>query len=297
MSSSTTTDNTINHATIDELKKELEVLKKERQKSIENCEFSKTRAIDCHIDRLKKQIETTTQDNKSIENELQFQLKKEEIQLHATNYLKAAREAVFEIKREYQQRKIYLHQVHTEELIKFANNYSAALELEVNRNDPTSAHLKKQAQYNAKARNYSEAERLYNESVESRSKSSAKRQEDLQRAFEKNKEVIEQRHRREDQLCEEKEKKALELEYANFDKVIAKLECVLKKAALNLGLKLTDNDLLFLKQYKIDEDFPTIINTPKKVPTPKRTPTRSPKTPRSTNVARSFSGLFSLSSN
>lgn len=276
---------------LDDLTRELDMLQKERLKAIDSCEFSRAKAIDVHIDRLKERIEIAKQSTKQIQNVLQFELKKEEIQLDAIRRQTEARDNIFRIRQEFQERQMKLHQLHTDALTQVAEGYSAALEIESLRLNPVSQTMVRQAQLNAHIKKYEIAEALFNESNAIREQSTLKRQEDVDLTFETKKAQLDKKHQKELDLCAEKEETAIREITEQFHKCINKYKNILSKTAYELQLPILPEDTAFLDEIKLD-NTEIQITSPSKSPTKSpmsqsRTPSKSPRTPRSKNLTPS----------
>lgn len=273
---------------LDDLTKELEMLQKERLKAIESCEFARARAIDVHIDRLKERIEIARQSTKQIQNVLQFELKKEEIQLDAIRKQTEARDNIFRIRQEFQERQMRLHQLHTDALTQMADGYSAALEIESLRLNPVSETMVRQAKLNAQVKKYELAEALFNESNTIREQSTLKRQEDVDQSFESKKAFLDKKHQKELELCAEKEEIAIREVKEQFNKLINKYKNILSKTAYELQLQLQPEDTYFLEEFKL-ENTEIQLSSPN-TSSPKsqsKTPSKSPRTPRSKQLTPS----------
>ncbi|OHS95499.1 hypothetical protein TRFO_38394 [Tritrichomonas foetus] len=255
---------------LEDLTRELEMLQKERLKAIDLCEFSKAKTIDCHIERLKERIKATKQSTNYIQNVLAFELKKEEVRYEAIRYQTEARDRIFMIRQHFQARQMALHKNHTDALTQVAEGYSSAIEIESLRINPQSESMVRQAKLYAKDKNYSVAESLFSESNALRETSSIKRQEEVDRVFENKKQYLERKHQMDLDLCAEKEEIAVEEVINNYQKDIKKLKNIIAKAAYELDLELSPQDIGFL-------DDLTIEQTELKTETPKKTPTNSPR--------------------
>lgn len=271
---------------VDQLSRELSMLQKQRNMAISECEFAKARAIDCHIDRLKEEIAHTQRNSKRIQNELVYDMKKEEVRMKAAQILQETRDRIFAKQALHQQRLMELHRLHSEELVDFANQFTDALQLETTRIIPDAVYLRRQAQFNAKNRNYAAAEMLIEESNQTRIEKTARNQDEIQNVFEGRKLRILKRHDNDNAMCIEKQEKEIELIEKEFEKKIDELKNSLSKTAADLEMKLVPEDFAFLNEFMLKEE--------QKVPvTPKRTPRkdsasvsstrkRTPVTPRST---------------
>lgn len=266
---------------LNDLTKELDMLQKERLRAIDSCEFSKARAIDVHIDRLKERIDIAKQSTRQIQNVLQFELKKEEIQLDAIRRQTEARDNIFSIRQEFQERQMKLHKLHTDALTQVAEGYSAALEIESLRLNPVSETMVRQAKLNAQDKRYEIAEALFNESNMIREQSTLRRQEDVDLTFESKKAQLDKKHIKELELCAEKEETAIREVVEQFHKYINKYKNILHKTAYELQLQIQPEDLAFLDEFSLD-NTEIQINSPGKSPSKSpRTPSKSPRTPRS----------------
>ena len=264
-----------------QLSRELALLQTQRNQAITECDFAKARAIDCHIDRLKEEIEYTRKNTTDIENELAFDMKREEIRSEAARQLQNVREEIYAVQNAYQLRLMELHRTHSDELVQFAEQYAAALELESTRSCPDALLLQRQAQFNAKNRDYGAAEYLFEQSNQTRVEKTAKMQDEVQAIFEKRKARIVQRHKEEDALCIEKQEREIEVIENEYGKKLLKLRNVLAKKATDLGMKLRPEDYEFLNEFALNDS--QMVKTPKREApaTPSSSRKRTPVTPRS----------------
>ncbi|OHT12162.1 hypothetical protein TRFO_18156 [Tritrichomonas foetus] len=233
---------------LDDLNKELALLLKQRALAIERCEFAKAKAIDCHTDRLREQIESVKAKTNQIHSNLAFERKKEEVKMEANKALNYASDTIFQIKQEFQERLITLHQKHTDQAEQLAIEYAAELEVAATRSNPESRFLLNQAKFNAKNRNYFAAEQLYNESNQARNVVSEKRQIEVHDKYDTFKVQIEKSHEREVATCKEKESQKIITNIENFKKYIAKCKRFLVKSATDLGIQITPQDTAFLDE-------------------------------------------------
>ena len=258
---------------IDQLSRELSLLQTQRNQAITECDFAKARAIDVHMERLKEEIKYTKQNSTEIQKELALDMKREEIRAEAAKQLQDVREQIYAVQTAYQQRLMKLHKIHSEELVRFAEQYAAALELESTRACPDAVLLQRQAQYTAKLRDYEAAEALFQQSNQMRQDKTAKTQDQVHAMFEKRKERMLRRHEEEDALCQEKQDREIEVIENEYGKSLVKLRNVLAKKATDLDVKLKDEDYEFLNEFALND---TQFVTPKK-----ETPTSSPTKARS----------------
>jgi hypothetical protein len=231
------------------LTQELSLLGTQRAAAIADCDFAKARAIDCHLDRLREEIAFTKSTSRKIQVELDLNLKKEEIRLQAATALQETRDQTFAIQKDFQERLIELHHIHSEELVTFAQEYATALELESTRAVPDAVFLKRQAQFNAKHRNYATAEALFEESNQARVDQTERRQNDLKAVFVSRRQRIIARQEGEVALCLEKQHRALEIVDSNFTKRILVLKNSLTKTAADLDRPLTADDFALFDEF------------------------------------------------
>ena len=261
---------------VSQLHHELSLLETQRNVAITECDFAKARAIDCHIDRLKEEIQYTLQNSVDIEKELALDMKREEIRAEAARQLQEVREQIYAVQTSYQKRLMELHRIHSDELVQFAEQYAAALELESTRSCPDALRLQRQAQFNAKQRDYDAAETLFQQSNQVRTEQTAKMQDEVHATFEKRRARMQQRHREEDALCEEKQEREIEVIENEYGKKLLKLRNVLAKKATDLDVKLTDEDYEFLNEFALN-DSQLLVEPKSPTKSPSKSPPRSPK--------------------
>ncbi|KAK8891386.1 hypothetical protein M9Y10_028594 [Tritrichomonas musculus] len=245
----TTIPNQTQRNPLDELTNELSLLQKQRLKAIENCEFRKAHAIDCHIDRLKEEINDAKGKTEQIQTNLTFDIKKEAVKCEAIKALKETNDMIFNLKAEYQEKLFSLHAKHGETMAQLGDRYATEMELAATRENPETRYLINQAKFNAKSRRYGTAEALYQESNQNRAEFSAKRQNDVDDKFTRYKQIIETRQEREIRILKQKEASLILLSTENYKKFIAKLKRYLSKTATELGIVITPNDTNFLDAY------------------------------------------------
>jgi hypothetical protein len=245
----------------------------------------KARAIDCFLDRLKEELELTQRSTTQIGNDLKLDLKKEALRVKASQRVQEARDKIFSIQSAFQERLIELHNQHSQELVTFAEQYAAALELESIRIIPDAIYLKRQAQFRARNRDYGAAEALFEESNQARRDQTDTRQAAVRQLFEARRTRIEQKQISEIRACAERQAREIEFIRQRFDSEIAKLWNSLAKAATDLGITLTDNDDAFLNEFVLRDpsQFPS---SPAQPPSQSTSSGSRPKTPTSGSKAR-----------
>jgi hypothetical protein len=185
---------------------------------------------------------------------LNINLKKDAIRLQAGKELQAARDRSFAVQTDYQNRLIELHRIHSNEFVQFAQDSAAALELESTRAVPDAVYLKRQAQYNAKNRDYKTAEALFDASNQARIVQTQKRQEEAKALFRVRKRRIAERQEEEIQFCLRKQHAELEWIGKDFQKKITILKNSLSKAATDMKISLNPNDYAFLNDFQLDPE-------------------------------------------
>ena len=255
----------------DELSNELWLLTKQRNIAITECDFAKVRAIDCHIDRLKEEIAINKSSTNRLQAELVFDGEKEKIRMQAAKRLQKTREKIFAVQAAYQRRLMELHYIHSDELTKYADDYAASLELEATRVVPEAVYLQRQAQYNAKQRNYGAAAQLFEQSNQARVEKTDKQQEDVKVLYEGRKDRILKRQEEENSMCLAKQDQEIEMIEKEFEKKLAKYKNRIYKTGTKLGFKVTEDDYAFLNEFCLTEG--QMINTPTKE-TPRMTPVK-----------------------
>ena len=248
-----------------ELTNELSLLQKQREKAIERCEFKKAHAIDCHIDRLKEDINDAKGKTEQIHTYLSFDIKKDAVKCEAIKALKETNDMIFQLKADYQEKLFSLHTKHSDAMAQLGDQYATELELAATREVPESRYLIKQAKFNARSRKYGTAEVLYEESNQNRAESSARRQNDVHEKFDRCKKILEKRQEREISILKQKEASLILLSTENYKKFIAKLKRYLSKTATELGIVITPNDTdfldAFIDQMEVYESYQLPIDT------------------------------------
>jgi hypothetical protein len=234
------------------------------------------------LDRLKDEISIAQSKSSSSENQFLLDLKKESIRMEATTKLQEAREAIFQVQAGYQTQLIQLHQAHGQESIRFAERYAAALEMELTRVVPEAVYLKRQAQFNARQREYGLAEQLFEQANATTRQHMMKIQERVQRSFEAKRAKIQSRQAQEIAICSEKRTRELELKKQKFADEIARYKASLTKTAIDLGITLKEADVAFLGQFTLDDVLTPI--SAKSRPASQLSPTISPASPSSPPV-------------
>jgi hypothetical protein len=230
---------------------------------------------------MKEELKLTQRSTTQIENEFQLDLRKEALRVKASQRIQKAHEEIFALQSAFQERLIELHNLQSQELVTFAEQYAAALELEAIRAIPDAVHLKRQAQLSAKNRNYGAAHALFEESNQTRKDQTDARQAAVRQLFEARRARIEQKQISEIQSCTERNAREVEFVQRRFDSEMEKLRNSLAKAAADLGITLTEEDYAFLNEFVL-RDAPQFPRSPAQSPSSGS----RPKTPTSGSKAR-----------
>ena len=182
---------------------ELAVLRAERLRAIQNCEFRKARDIDNQLQHLKENINLNTKGNIEREAQASFDLEREAVMLDAEKAFSEATEQIFAAKNLYQKKMVELQQKHADELQALAENLARDLELATIREVPDSIAYKKQAQASALVQKYDQAEDLFQMSQDTREMTLQERQETVHRQYEYTRQQVIERQNAEDQTCED----------------------------------------------------------------------------------------------
>lgn len=182
---------------------ELAVLRAERLRAIQNCEFRKARDIDNQLQHLKENINLNTKGNIEREAQAAFDLEREAVMLDAEKAFSEATEQIFAAKNLYQKKMVELQQKHADELQALAENLARDLELATIREVPDSIAYKKQAQASALVQKYDQAEDLFQMSQDTREMTLQERQETVHRQYEYTRQQVIERQNAEDQTCED----------------------------------------------------------------------------------------------
>jgi hypothetical protein len=240
---------------VDPLAREVALLEAQRQAAIGACDFSRVRAIDAHLDRLRDDLAFARKSAGRVEGQFVLDLKREALRVRAAAALQEAREAVFALQAAFQGRLIELHEAHGRALAAFSEQYAAALELELTRIVPDAIQLKRQAQFNARNRDYGIAEALFEESTERQRGQLAKKQEEVKQLFETKRERIECRYQKVVEACRKKQIHDIEGIQQRFDAEIARYRANLVRTASDQGISLADDELAFLDDFRLKDQI------------------------------------------
>jgi hypothetical protein len=235
------------------LSQELASLQKERRAAISSCDFSKTRILDARIDRLKAEIATTAASSTKVETTLTLDLKREELRAKASGLLQKAREEILQKEEIYQKRIIQLHATHGDELAQWGERYATALELETTRPNPTVAHLRRQAQFNAQQRNYEIADALMEEADQVKKVQIEKAQADVTRVFEEQRLRIVARHEHDLSLCNTRRSRDVLEAQKKYEKEFVTLKNAYAKTVAHLTGDSSNVSYDFLNEFVLTE--------------------------------------------
>jgi hypothetical protein len=262
------------------LSSELSLLHRQRRATVSSCDFTKTRVIDSHIDRLKEELAVTRSSSRKIETDLLIDVKKEAIRAKVTELLQIAQEKVLQAQSAHQERLVRLRVAHGDELAKHGEQYAMSLELETTRANPEAEHLRRQAQFNANRRNYAAAESLMEAAEGARREQIARRGEELKKLFEGQRSRIVERHGRDIRLSEKRFERDVAEAKLEYERELTAVKHSLAKTGTDLRREMTDDDYTFLDEFVLRTDPNDVGQLRKRGKSRPRTP--EPSSSRST---------------
>lgn len=234
---------------LNDLTNELDRLLRQKEIVIERCEFQKARAIDCHIKKMRQEIQESKAMSDNLQINLEFEMKKEQVCLAATQSLKTITDLFLTKKDEYQQKLISIHERQNERVMLQSEEYAKELELAASRENPETKHLLKQAQYHARNCQYDEADDCFQRSNTIRNDTSNRRQEEVHTKYERAKKLLDKQYDHEIKILNEIYTAHFAEELNKFNQYIERSKRFLSKQAARLNYQMKPEDTSFLDEY------------------------------------------------
>lgn len=288
-----------------DLTADLESLKRERKRAIDNCEFPRAKTLDLHIRRITEELAEARTEERLITNRMEYEKVKETVKGEAEQAHSNAVCDIYAIRSRYQQRRTELVGVQTDELAQRAESLAADLELTTIRGVPDYIVMKREAQTLAKCCGaFDQAEELYQMANVAQEITIAARQAGVRGTYERTQEHLLKRHDSDVVLNQEKQEQRVGEVAAKYQKHIEKLQKQLTNAAAKYQVAQDFEEEgayfveLVLNEEEMDEKSAAMAllssgstpprsgqRSPMRMRSPK-TPrtTRSPKTPKSPTV-------------
>lgn len=265
---------------------EITLLRQQKIKAIEDCEFAKAKAIDVHLQKLLAQMNHTDTESKRMGNELNYELVKEEVRRDASEVYSRAYEKAYQTKYRFQTRIANLLSLHADQLTEHARDFAKALELTATRVIPEAMHLKREAQVKAKHGDFDQAEELFKQSNETRDAVLQARQQEVKSQYEAAADLLKRKQAEELELNNEKKMQCLIEIQTEYNKQVETLKNRLFKNAKRFHVQQDlEEEASYFPELDIYDEPNNISLSASASPTksPTKTPTR-PKSRSSTNT-------------
>ena len=225
-----------------ELEKQLETLKKKRAEAIKECKFAQAKALDSHINSLKKQIEENKTHNKKLNARIKFNTAKEAVGKELVAAQTQMNEEEKNIRENYQQRLLLLEEKNQREAGILATKLSSDLQ-KANRPVTEAEELKNKAQKLASMGNFDLAEGLFNESNDIKERTINERVDAVMRKYRTDTSELEEKHQNEIAQCKEKRENAIKMLHDAFDLEVERKNKELNTVSIKLGLGQVESGL------------------------------------------------------
>lgn len=252
------------------IKRELALLLTERENAITSCNFPKAQALDCHIAKMKEQIKASENATNTCNAELEYQVSKEKARLEALRIYQFYQSELYAKKAIFQDRMKQMIETHQRQKEEFAEKYAKNMELTQSRTVVESNYLLRQAQFNARNKNYNDAEFLYQQSSHIRKSVTERKESELIQTYDMLQEQLYSKQENEMEICKKKEIAAIEEMHTLYNKDMQRIKLSLSKIAKKLKVKPTGDEEQIFAQYVLTDELDEQIK-------PQRTPTKTPK--------------------
>ena len=91
---------------------ELAILRAQRIKAVQECEFKKAREIDNQLQQLKRQIAEASKNDDMLNCQSKYETEKEAVQLEAERVYSESTKQLYEARIKYQKKLTQLHEIH-----------------------------------------------------------------------------------------------------------------------------------------------------------------------------------------
>jgi hypothetical protein len=210
------------------------LLREQRKKAIESCDFPKAKIIDLQLKRLSVGSEESATAKHLLQNQLEYAKIKESVRADAGKAYGAAVEEVYRVESEFQGRVAVLISDHAEELTAHATALAAELELSSIRPVPDSLVLTSSARAVAKIGDFDRAQTMFESSSEVHSQTVAARHAQIREAYENIQKQIDEKHQKDLALNNEKKVAKIQEIVLKYGRVVDRLKKQLANAAFRL---------------------------------------------------------------
>ena len=268
---------------------EIALLRKQRIKSIEACDFAEAKALDLQIQKLLQTKDDHSRQQSMTSAQLKYNIERENVRTKASEIYNQFYTKVYEAKSKFHKRRALLQQSHATTLANIANEYAKELEIETTRPIPEADTLKREAQIRAKSSDYETAEKLFKESTNKREFVTQQRQSAVHLKYKQLREAAEAKQDEELRLCTRKQNQAFVEIKTDYDAEIKKLDRQLSACAIRLGVQrpVEEEQGMFKEliiegvEIQPDEIHVATLLSPGKSPQPQQSPLLSPRSKRS----------------
>jgi hypothetical protein len=268
---------------------EISLLRRQRMKSIEECNFAEAKEIELQISKLQQTKKEHAQKETQTNAKVKYNIEREDIQAEASSIYNKYYNQVAQTRSRFQTRKTYIQQTHGTLLSNLATEYAKELEVETTRAIPEADTLKREAQIRAKNSDYEIAEKLFKESIAMRESVTKQRQGEVHKKYDHIKKQYEMKHEEELKLCSKKEVQAFTEIKLKYDTEISRLDKKLTASSLRLGIQREDDANKIFKDLIIEELDPSKAEDDKNTSKSPRSTTSRAKTMKSARTKKASS--------
>ena len=245
---------------MEHLNEELALLRAERIKAIQSCDFSRARQIDNQLQHLKDSINSATREDHQRECQTIYEAEKEAVLLDAERKYSESTAEIYEAKNLYQRKMVELQKKHAIELEYLAEQLAKDLELAMIREVPESTTYRRQAQASAIVQDYDNAEAMMKISENVREETMNERQLEVQRQYDVLRNQMIERHIQEDKTCEMMHFKNIENIRRRHQKSNEILRKRLDFRAYSLKAPVVQSDIQISELELSDDEIDTVKN-------------------------------------
>ncbi|EAY21465.1 hypothetical protein TVAG_199040 [Trichomonas vaginalis G3] len=236
--------------------RQIQSLRKERLRLIENCDFDQAEVLEKRINDIIQEREAHNDQLVVDLNHSKYNIEKENIRTESNEIHNTFKTRAFEIHGKFQKRRRFLQEAHANYLAQLATKYANDLELESTRIVVQTENLISEAKKRAQASDYAEAKRLYAQATQIKEQTMAERQASLKQKYDQIIQQAEQKNAEELEALDKKEQEALAMIQSQYDKEMKNLDTKLSASSVRLGTarNMEDEQRMF---HKLEFDFPS----------------------------------------
>ena len=225
------------------LEEELTVLRREKKKAIEECQFAKAKALDSHIATLTQQIKSNKTQNQRLNARLKFNITMETVTKELLAFQTELNEQEKKKREAFHDRLIAIEDAYNKKSEKLAEKYSSDVK-NANRPVPEAENLKKLAQKNAAIGNFDLAENQFNMANGIKERVLKERLDEVNMKYQTSTNELQTKYHNDINNCKAKRDLAIEDLRIKLRQEVEKRNKELNSVSLRLGLGPIDGDLL-----------------------------------------------------